>query len=209
MNSQTKEISEAVVYLVDDDESFRKSTSRLLRLSQFPVRDFPSVGEFLLNFPRGSRGCLILDIRMPGPNGMELFKKLRVEEPHLPIVFLTGHGDVSIAVGAMRRGAFDFLTKPVEKKRLLEIVSNALQHEEDTRKANSDRVGLRERFETLTATEKRVFHLVVEGLPNKAIASEIGNAERTVKLHRSNLSRKLGAQCVADLVRFYYEAGLE
>jgi FixJ family two-component response regulator len=146
---------------------------------------------------------------MPGPNGMELFDKLRVEEPHLPIIFLTGHGDVSIAVEAMRRGAFDFLTKPVEKKRLLEVVSRALQHEGDTREANSERAELRKRFETLTATEKQVFQLVVKGLPNKAIASEIGNAERTVKLHRSNLSRKLGAQCVADLVRFYYEAGLE
>ncbi len=196
------------VYLVDDDESFRRSISRLLSLSGFTVRDFASVGEFMMGFSRSSIGCLLLDLRMPGPDGMELLEHLGREGEGPPVVFLTGHGDVTTAVSAMRTGAFDFLTKPVEKQRLLDVVQRALVQSQNNLAAAEKRRDLRERFQTLTPTEKDVYRLVVEGLPNKAIAERIGNAERTVKLHRSNLSRKLGAQCVADLVRFHYEADL-
>lgn len=198
-----------IIYLVDDDESFRKSIARLLRLSDYEVREFASAGEFLVQFSQGAEGCILLDIRMPDPDGMELFEHLQREGSGLPVVFLTGHGDVPTAVRAIQQGAFDFLTKPVEKKRLLEVVGRALTHLESTRDGAKRKAELRERFEQLTPTERVVLKLVVDGLPNKAIADEIGNAERTVKLHRSNLSQKIGASCTADLVRFYCEAGLE
>ncbi|WP_269540593.1 response regulator transcription factor [Cerasicoccus fimbriatus] len=198
-----------IVYLVDDDESFRKSIARLLRLSEFDTRDFASVGDFLIQFSPSKRGCVLLDIRMPGPDGMELFEHLRRENIGLPVIFLTGHGDVPTAVSAIKRGAFDFLTKPVEKKRLLEAVGNALAHSESSGKVFEQRAELQKRFQQLTPTEKTILKLVVEGLPNKAIADQVGNAERTVKLHRASLSKKLGANCTADLVRFHFEAGLE
>lgn len=198
-----------IVYLVDDDESFRKSIARLLRLSEFDTRDFASVGDFLIQFSPSKLGCILLDIRMPGPDGMELFEHLRRENIGLPVIFLTGHGDVPTAVSAIQRGAFDFLTKPVEKKRLLEAVGNALAHSESSGKAFAQRAELQKRFQQLTPTERTILKLVVEGLPNKAIADQVGNAERTVKLHRASLSKKLGANCTADLVRFHFEAGLE
>jgi len=198
-----------IIHLVDDDESFRKSIARLLRLSDFEVREFASVGEFLVQFSSGQAGCVLLDIRMPGPDGMELFEHLRREKSGLPVIFLTGHGDVPTAVSAIQRGAFDFLTKPIEKKRLLEAVGKALTQSESSRVDDQRRAELRQRFERLTPTERKILKLVIEGLPNKAIANQIGNAERTVKLHRSNLSQKIGANCTADLVRFYFEAGLE
>ena len=196
------------VFLVDDDESFRKSTARLLRLSGFTIVEFATAGEFLIAFSHDMKGCLVLDICMPGPDGMELLHHLKRRDVCLPVIFLTGHGDVPTAVEAMRRGAFDFLTKPVEKESLIEAVEKALSQNSDDRVEASDAGRLKERFQTLTPSEKDVYRMVVDGLPNKAIAGEMGNAERTVKLHRSNLSRKMGAQCVADLVRFYCEADL-
>lgn len=201
-------LAEGTVFLVDDDESFRKSITRLLRLSGFEVRDYASAGEFLVHYSRAEEGCLLLDISMPGPDGMELFEYLRREDTHLPVVFLTGHGDVPTAVRAIQQGAFDFLTKPVEKKQLLEVVGKALKQSETSREEEKHRAELKFRFQQLTPTEKTILKLVVDGLPNKAIADQMGNAERTVKLHRSNLSQKLGANCTADLVRFHFEAGL-
>ncbi|MBC2601565.1 response regulator transcription factor [Puniceicoccus vermicola] len=208
MSTEIQDCLQGPVYLVDDDESFRKSVARLLSLSKFKVYDFASVGDFLLKFSRSAEGCLLLDIKMPGPDGMELLDYLRKEEVGPPVVFLTGHGDVPTAVEAMRKGAFDILSKPVEKERLIEVIRNALIHGEESIRKEKDRKRLKELFATLTPTEKKIYQMIIEGLPNKAIASRIGNAERTVKLHRSNLSRKLNAQCVADLVRFHFEAGL-
>tara|TARA_R100000027_G_scaffold23393_1_gene16948 strand:- start:7592 stop:8221 length:630 start_codon:yes stop_codon:yes gene_type:complete len=197
------------IYIVDDDDSFRRSFARLLRLSDFEVRDYASAGEFLIQFSRAEKGCVLLDIRMPEPDGMELFKHLQREQVGLPVIFLTGHGDVSTAVSAIQQGAFDFLTKPVEKSHLLEVVGKAMAYSASSLVEASRQADLRKRFEQLTTTERTVLKLVVEGFPNKAIADEIGNAERTVKLHRSSLSKKLGASCTADLVRFHFEAGLK
>ena len=197
-----------IVFLVDDDNSFRQSTARLLRMSGFEVRDFASVGEFFIGFSSKAKGCLLLDIQMPGPDGMELLDHLRKEKIGLPVVFLTGHGDIPTAVDAVRRGALDLLTKPVEKRKLIEAIRKALGEGREKRVIHEDSEKLRESFRSLTVTEKEIYRMVVEGLPNKAIAAKLGNAERTVKLHRSNLSRKMGAQCVADLVRFYFEADL-
>lgn len=208
MNSNPDNKPDETVFLVDDDESFRMSTARLLRVSGFHVREFSCVGDFLMGFSRESKGCLLLDIRMPGPDGMELLDHLQKEKMGPPVIFLTGHGDIPTAVSAMRRGAFDLLSKPVEKDRLLEAVRNALGHEVEKRQNQDRSNALKQKFQTLTQTEKEIYRMVVEGLPNKAIAAHFGNAERTVKLHRSNLSRKMGAQCVADLVRFHFEADL-
>jgi len=209
MSFKDNNVAAGMVYLVDDDDSFRKSIARLLRLSEFETQDYASVGDFLVHFSPNMGGCILLDIRMPGPDGIELFEHLRREKVDLPVIFLTGHGDVPTAVTAIQRGAFDFLTKPVEKKRLLEVVSKALAHAESSWNETERRADLQKRFQQLTPTEKTILKLVVEGLPNKAIADEVGNAERTVKLHRSSLSKKLGANCTADLVRFHFEAGLE
>ena len=207
MTCLAEENSRGTVYIVDDDEFFRRSIARLLKMAGFQVHEFASAGDFLVKCSSRSCGCLLLDIRMPGPDGLELFEHLRREAGGLPVVFLTGHGQVPVAVNTIKRGAFDFLTKPVEKDQLIQVVQAAV-HKGELRKQKEGRSAeLKARFETLTLTEKKILNLVVEGLPNKAIADEIGNAERTVKLHRSNLSQKLGAQCVADLVRFYYEGG--
>jgi FixJ family two-component response regulator len=208
MTLTKKNQSNGSVFLVDDDASFRKSTARLLALSGFAVQEFASVGEFLIGFPRESKGCLLLDIRMPGSDGMDLLKHLRSQGVELPVVFLTGHGDVPTAVRAMREGAFDLLTKPVEKETLINALENALSHGLEGRRSEALSGKLKERFETLSPFEKEIYRMVVEGLPNKAIAARMGNAERTVKLHRSNLSQKMGAQCVADLVRFHFEGDL-
>jgi len=200
--------NDAIVYLVDDDSSFRKSTARLLDYSGYRVRDFGSVGEFLVGFDKYSSGCLILDIAMPDTDGLELFDYLRKEGVGLPVVFLSGHGTISTAVETVKDGAFDFLTKPVEKDRLLEVIVKALDFDAKNVGRNMRRRELRASYASLTPMEKKILQLIVEGAPNKAIAEELGNAERTVKLHRANLSTKVGASCTADLVRFYFEAEL-
>jgi FixJ family two-component response regulator len=205
MTSESKENTRGTVFIVDDDDFFRRSIARLLSLAGFQVHEFASAGDFLVKYSSRSLGCLLLDIRMPGPDGLELFEHLHREAGGLPVVFLTGHAQVPVAVDTMKKGAFDFLTKPVEKDQLIQVVEAAVQAGERNREKEGHLAVLKARFATLTPTEKKILHLVVEGLPNKAIAEEIGNAERTVKLHRSNLSQKLGAQCVADLVRIYYE----
>ncbi|MDQ8193925.1 response regulator [Coraliomargarita sp. SDUM461004] len=205
MINYVKENSRGTVFIVDDDEFFRRSISRLLKLASFEVYDFASAGDFLVKFSSHSSGCILLDIRMPGPDGLELFEHLQREGGGVPVVFLTGHAQVPVVVDTIKRGAFDFLTKPVEKDQLIKVVEAAIQKGELSRQKQGHAAELRARFKMLTQTEKKILHMVVAGLPNKAIADRIGNAERTVKLHRSNLSQKLGAQCVADLVRFYYE----
>lgn len=196
------------VFIVDDDDAFRRSLSRLLGLADFAVESFSSVGDYLMAARKERCGCLLLDMRMPGPDGMELLEHFGREKTGPPVILLTGHGDVPTAVEAMRKGAFDFLTKPVEKNTVVEAIRKAVHFNEQ--KEDSDRRirALRERFSLLTPKEKEIFRMVVDGLPNKAIADRAGCAERTVKLHRAHLSRKLGAGCLAELIRFHFEAGL-
>lgn len=195
-----------VVHLVDDDTSLRTAVSRVLRAAGYQVRAYASVGEFLLSEPGDAPACLVLDVRMPGQSGLELQQALEKrarekQEPLLPIVFLTGHGDIPMSVRAMRAGAVDFLTKPVKRATLLDAVRAGLARGADDRARREHQRSLRARFETLTSREREVFGHVVNGLLNKQIAAELGRSIRTVKVHRGRAMQKMQAVSLADLVR--------
>jgi len=203
------EPSYAVVHVVDDDESFRQALTRLLRTAGYEVRPYASAGAFLLERQAGARGCLVLDMKMPGPSGLELQEALLRQNEMLPIIFLTGYGDIPRAVQALKAGAVDFLTKPVQRTALLAAVQTALTRDV-ARRATRDRV--REshtRLDSLTPREREVLAHVTEGKPNKWIAAELGTAERTVKAHRAQIMRKMGVSSVAELVHVTDELRFE
>jgi FixJ family two-component response regulator len=191
----------AIVHVVDDDNSVRAGVMRLLQAAGYEARGYASAGEFLLSGPdRNVPGCLVLDVRMPGPSGLELQQALaRVDTP-LPIVFLTGHGDIPMSVRAMKAGAVDFLTKPVSRKTLLTAVQAALARDAEARAARAHVAALRTRYETLTPREREVLEGVVAGKLNKQIAAALGTAERTIKAHRSQVMEKMQVSSVAELV---------
>jgi FixJ family two-component response regulator len=197
-----------VVHVVDDDDSFRTAVTRLLQAAGFEVRAYSSAGDFLIARSRDAPGCLLLDVNMPGPSGLDLQAALTDHGVDLPIVFLTGHGDVPMSVRAMKAGAVDFLTKPVEREALFEVVREALARGAGAREAGSRLRELRARHASLTPREREVFAGVVAGKLNKQIAADIGAAERTVKAHRAQVLTKMGAGSVADLVRAATELGL-
>ena len=190
-----------VVHVVDDDDSLRTAVSRLLRAAGYEVHTYSSVGEFLMRERADRPSCIILDVRMPGPSGLDLQQALDARVDALPIVFLTGHGDIPMSVQAMRAGAVDFLTKPVKREVLLNAVHAAVaQHRE--RRAGSERAKqVRVRFETLTSREREVFERVVAGMLNKQIAAALGCSIRTVKIHRARTMEKMQVDSLADLVR--------
>ncbi len=189
------------VHLVDDDEALRTALSRLLRAAGHEVRVYASAADFLMARNTGLRGCLLLDVRMPGgPTGLELHQALVRQGETLPVIFLTGHGDIPMSVRAVKNGAFDFLTKPVSRDDLLKAVAAALLTEETAREAGGRRRELLRREAALTPTEREVFRRVVAGQPNKMIAAELGCAERTVKAHRSQVMSKMAATSLPELV---------
>jgi len=190
-----------IVHVVDDDASVRTALTRLLKAAGHAVRAWASAEEFLHADACDALGCILLDIRMPGMNGMELQQALAQLHPGLPIIFLTGHGDLAIGVRAMKAGAVDFLTKPVEREALLAAVANALTRDAANRAVHDDLHLLQERHATLTPREREVFALVATGATNKQISIEIAAAERTVKLHRARVMAKMQATSLADLVR--------
>jgi two-component system, LuxR family, response regulator FixJ len=190
-----------VVHLVDDDEALRTALSRLLKAAGHEVRTYASAADFLLARSGPLRGCLLLDVRMPGgPTGLELHQGLVRQGETLPVVFLTGHGDIPMSVQAVKNGAFDFLTKPVKREDLLKAVSAALESEEQAWRAGTRLRALRRRQASLTPTEREVFRRVVAGQPNKMIAADLGCAERTVKAHRSQVMLKMAAASLPELV---------
>jgi RNA polymerase sigma factor (sigma-70 family) len=191
----------SVVHLVDDDDSLRTALTRVLRVAGHEVRSHASVADFLLARDGALRGCLLLDVRMPGgPSGLELKKALVRQGETLPIIFLTGHGDISMGVRAMKEGAFDFLTKPIARGSLLQAVSAALARDEAVLQASARQRELAARAGRLSPKEREIFHRVVEGQPNKQIAAELGCSERTVKTHRARVMSKMGATSLPDLV---------
>lgn len=188
------------VHVVDDDDSFRKSIVRLLRAAGYEVCEHASAAEFLLSRASRAHGCVVLDIRMPGLNGLELQKGLNDFDNAVPIIFLTGHGDIQMSVRAIKAGAVDFLTKPVKRDSLLSAVRNAISSDALNRVNYESLKLLRARFQKLTEREVSVFLLVVNGKLNKNIASELGISERTVKSHRANLMEKLQVTSLAGLI---------
>ncbi|MCG5238008.1 response regulator transcription factor [Xanthobacter oligotrophicus] len=193
--------SEPLVHVVDDDDSLRTAVVRLLTAAGLEVRAYASAGDFLLHpLPLGP-GCILLDLRMPGPSGLELQRALLNLGATLPVIFFTAHADVACSVEAMKAGAVDFLMKPVEPQVLLDTVHRALERDGLLRAARADAQDLRARFALLSPREREVFDLVVAGKLNKQIADELGIAERTVKAQRAQLMTKLGAESAAELGR--------
>jgi FixJ family two-component response regulator len=197
-----------VIFIVDDDVSVQKSLARLIRSAGYAVEAFGSAEEFLSRGPSIGPCCLVLDVRMPGVTGLDLQKALAGAMHGIPIVFITGHGDVSMGVNAMKAGAVDFLTKPFEGKDLLEAVQRAVA--KDARDLGTEaRTGeVQKRVNLLTPRQRQVFALVVTGMLNKQIASELHIAEKTVKVHRAQVMEKMRARSVAELVRLADEVGL-
>ena len=199
----------AVVYLLDDEPSMLRALSRLLRLHDFTVMAFESVAEFF-DFQRdGAPACLVLDIQMPDLDGLEVQKRLAETHDTIPIIFLTGRGDIPISVRAMKAGAEDFLTKPVVGEELVRAVNAALDSARTNRAAEEEVAELRKRLDQLTPRQREVFEYVIAGKMNKNIAAELGTGEQNVKIHRRRVMRKMGVKSLAELVRSAERLGIE
>lgn len=197
-----------IVHIVDDNAPFLAATSRLLRASGFAVQTFASAGDFFAQRNEGAPGCVLADVQMPGMNGLELQTALARSSNPLPILFLTGHGDIPSTVRAMRDGAEDFLEKRAPKEQLLAAIERAMARDVREREVLARQRELRARFDALTKRELEVLGHVVRGKLNKQIAGDLGIHERTVKLHRAAITTKLHVQSVAELTRLTDEAGV-
>ena len=197
-----------VVFVVDDDPSVRKSLTRAIASAGYTVEAFASARDFMAREPSGGPSCMVLDVRMPGLTGLDLQEALVGAGHRTPIVFITGHGDVSMSVQAMKAGAVDFLTKPFDLKNLLEAIQRAVAKDVKDRGEEGRRADVLERVRRLTSRETEVFALVVTGLLNKQIAAKLGIAEKTVKVHRARVMEKMQAGSVAELVRLADRAGV-
>lgn len=189
------------VFVVDDDEPVRDAIGMLLDTVELPYETFASAQEFLDAYHKDRTGCLVLDIRMPGMSGLELQEHLQKMHAPIPIVFITGHGDIPMAVEAMKRGAVDFIRKPFRDQELLDRIQEALTQERDHRAAHQNLEDIRARVANLTPRELEVFQRVADGQANKVVAIELGISERTVEIHRSQVMQKARARTLADLVR--------
>jgi FixJ family two-component response regulator len=190
-----------LVYVVDDDEPMRASLLRLLEAAGYETRAYGSTGEFLLDPLPDRSGCLLLDVRLPGPSGLDLQAALQRQGVALPVIFLTGYSNVASCVQAMKAGAIDFLEKPIEPKALLAAIASALARENSFRTARNEERISRDRLNSLSARERQIFDLVIAGKLNKEIAYELAISERTVKKDRSDMMAKLGAVSIAGLAR--------
>lgn len=189
------------VYIVDDDEAVRDAIGMLLETVDIPYVAYPDAPSFLEGLQPELVNCLVLDIRMPGMSGLELQEKLTAMQADIPIVFITGHGDIPMAVEAMRRGAVDFLRKPFRDQELLDRIQEALSRDAHNRDQAADLKSLQSRVAELTPREQEVFRRVASGQANKVVAIELGISERTVEIHRSNVMQKTSSRSLADLVR--------
>ena len=200
--------TEPTVHIVDDDASFLTATARFLRASGFTVQTFSSANDFLARRDPDAAGCVVADLRMPGISGLDLQSALAQARNPLPLVFLTGHGDIPSTVRAMRGGAVDFLEKRAPKEELLDAVRRAFARDAREREERARLRELRARFDALSRRELEVLAHVVQGRLNKQIAADLGIHERTVKLHRTSITTKLRVQSVAELTRLTQEAGI-
>jgi len=187
----------SIVHVVEDDESYRTALQRLLKAAGYQTRAYASAGEFLMTQRESARGCVVLDLQMPGANGLELQEALSIRGEKLPIIFISGYATVPVSVCAMKAGAVDFLTKPVKREVLLGAVEAAMTRAEEIRSAEE----ASRQYHGLTLREREVLAGVVEGKMNKEIAAQLGIAERTVKAHRANVMQKLNASSVPELVK--------
>jgi len=195
-------VDNATVFIVDDDQAVVRSLRWLIETVRLPVRAFASAQEFLDGYDPARPGCLLLDVRMPGMSGLELQQRLATRQRyHLPLIFVTGHGDVQMAVRAVQAGAFDFIEKPFNDQDLLDRVQRAIAHDAMQRGREQQRQQLRDRFDALTAREREVLDLVVQGQSNKAVANALGLSAKTVEFHRAKVMEKLQARSLADLVK--------
>jgi FixJ family two-component response regulator len=193
--------ADAIVFVVDDDSSIRAAIKSLVSLVGLRVETFGSAQEFLRNERPDLPGCVVLDVELPGLTGLDLQRELAAHGIKLPIIFITGYGDIPMSVRAMKAGAMEFLTKPFRDQDLLDAIQQALERDRAARQHSREIAKLRERFEGLTSREREVMSLVVAGWLNKQIGFELGISEITVKIHRGRVMNKMGAQSLADLVR--------
>jgi FixJ family two-component response regulator len=197
---------ETTVFVVDDDASVRRSLTRLLTASGFHVESFESAKHYLAREPVDGPGCLLLDINMPGVSGIELQQRLQERGDTMPIVFLTGHGDIPTSVHAMKEGAHHFLTKPVDVEDLVPVIEDALLRHHEILAGEGERALIVARLDTLTPREREVLEELITGAPNKIVADRLGIAVKTVKVHRAHVMEKMGVRSVAELVQLCHIA---
>jgi len=200
--------TEPTVFVVDDDPSVRRSTERLVRSMGFNVQTFASAKEFTERARVESPSCLVLDVHLPGPSGLDLQRELVKAGVHIPIIFITGRGSIPMSVRAMKEGAAEFLTKPTRPRDLLAAIRAAIERDRAAHQARRELDELRERYARLTGREREVMALVVAGRLNKQIAGDLSTSERTVKFHRAHIMEKMEADSVAELVRIAGQLGL-
>jgi FixJ family two-component response regulator len=198
----------SVVFVVDDDPSVRRAIKRLVESVGLQVEAWGSAHEFLRNQRPDAAGCLVLDVRLPGKSGLDLQRELTEANIHIPIIFITAHGDVPMTVRAMKAGAVEFLTKPFRDQDLLDAIQHALQRDNTRRAQEEEAARLQEHMASLTRRERELLPWVVSGLLNKQIADAIGSSEATVKVHRGQIMRKMGASSIVDLVRMTEKLGI-
>jgi FixJ family two-component response regulator len=192
---------EATVFVVDDDASVRTALKRLIKSLGFKVKTFDSAQAFLKNGPHDGPACLVLDVRMPEMSGVELQEQLTSTGLGMPIIFITGHGNIAMSVKAMKAGAVDFIEKPFEDQKLIDAINIAIKKNKKFRTEQAEIKDLQQRVDSLTPREHEVFILVVSGMLNKQIAFDLGMSEKTVKVHRARVMQKMKAESLADLVR--------
>jgi FixJ family two-component response regulator len=203
MKNATDRLQQPMIFIVDDDDGMRNALATLMATIGYAASSFATPGQFLAKLDANQHGCLLLDVRMPQMSGLELQQQLNQSGSMLPVIFITGHGDIPMAVQAMKEGAFDFLQKPFRDQELIDRINSALKQDADNRQTILRHAEITRRFESLTPREREVMTMVVDGRANKVIAIDLGLSERTVEIHRANVMDKLAARSVAHLVKMH------